>query len=79
MTTFEDCHKQGFLYFLHSSQFSDIELILDGTVYKAHKVLLAAKSKFLHKLLTSDFREAKEGQIILPVGVFSLHPPPPAQ
>jgi hypothetical protein len=71
-SSYNNCLRDAFLPFLHSGEFSDVEVIQGEQIYKSHKILLSAKSKFFHRLLTSDFKEAKESQVVLQV-LFSFN------
>ncbi|XP_044584820.1 kelch-like protein 38 [Cotesia glomerata] len=49
--------------FYNSEELSDVTIIVDETKIPAHKVVLAAQSEVFAKMLQSEMKEAKDGEI----------------
>ncbi|XP_052120097.1 uncharacterized protein LOC113218321 [Frankliniella occidentalis] len=43
----------------------DVKLVVDGVELDAHRTVLAARSPVLNKMLTGDYKEAREGRVEL--------------
>ena len=67
------------------SHLADVELVVGGEVFAAHRFILAARSPFFSSLLAGHFREAKQSRVSPAVGgsgnlaflCFSSPSPPP--
>jgi hypothetical protein len=55
--------KPAFNELLEKGLYSDIELVINGTVIKAHKCILIARSEKFKAMLEVNMRESIEGRV----------------
>ena len=72
--TYGNGYKDGFAGFKASGAFADVTVVCgDGTEYELHGILLANRSEFFLKALTSDFVEGRSRRIQLNFQPFDAH------
>ena len=57
---------------MESGSLADVDLIVEGKGFPAHKAVLAAASPVFHRMFTGDFKEGKDGKVEVEVSVFAL-------
>lgn len=50
----------GFLSYLESGGYSDLELVVEKKHYKVHRIIIAHSSEYFRRLLNSDFQEKNQ-------------------
>ena len=61
----ECSHGLGHEELLKSGKFADFTINADDTVFRCHKLILAARSPVFDRMLSSDMKESEENQVIL--------------
>ncbi|XP_060549150.1 kelch-like protein diablo isoform X2 [Pantherophis guttatus] len=56
---------QGIKELYQGQQLCDITLVADGRRFPCHRILLASVSLYFQRMLTSTFKESREGEIVL--------------
>jgi hypothetical protein len=65
--------KRSFLTLLKEKVLTDVVVVCGKSRFDCHKIVLARHSEVFERMLTSEFREASEGKIIITVRPYFIY------
>ncbi|XP_006030020.1 kelch-like protein 7 isoform X1 [Alligator sinensis] len=61
----QSCMYQGLKHLYQARQLCDVTLVAEGKHFPCHRMLLASVSLYFRSMFTSNFRESRDGEIVL--------------
>lgn len=65
ISDFEEVPRGGLLSLLSSEKYTDLSFIVEGKVFRAHRIIVASQSKYFDRLLFGSMKESKCSEIKL--------------